>query len=160
MPVELSTKIELGTLLTGFVAIALAIVGYVRTRAEDRKRFTLNMLMGYSHSAELLKALHYAREHAQESKGKSKVDEAVAERLAIVLPHFQSIALATRNRLLDRDIVLSARYGSMKSIWESYRHYVEAQRKELERPQLYSELEDFVNANVGRYQELSQRRPM
>lgn len=40
--------------------------------------------------------------------------------LAIILPHFQSIALAAKSGLLDRDIILSARYGSMKSIWDNY----------------------------------------
>ena len=151
-------KLELGTLLSVCLAIVLAAVGYRRTRAEDRKRFTLGMLMGYSHSTELLRALHFVREHAQPSKGKTQVDPAVAERLAIILPHFQSIALATKNDLLERDIVLSARYGSMKAIWDNYYHYVVAQRRELGRPLLYVELEEFLHANAAQYEE--NQRPL
>ena len=146
-----SQQIHLGTLLPIMSAIILAVIGFLRTKAEDRKRFTLGMLMGYSHSAELLKALHFVRE--QRLSDQPKLDEAVAERLAVILPHFQSIALAANKGLLDRDIVLSARYGSMKWIWDNYGSYVRAQRRDLNRPLLYVELEDFLAANASRYAE-------
>jgi hypothetical protein len=109
--------------------------------------------MGYSHSTELLRALHSVRQDAARSKvqGECRVDEALAEHLAIILPHFQSIALAAKNGLLDRDIILSARYGSMKAIWDGYGPYVRAKRIELNRPLLYVELEEFLNDNAARY---------
>ena len=146
--------IQLGTLLSICSGIALAVIGFVRTRFQDRKRYTLGVLMGYSHSIELLKALHFVREHAANSKpqGECKVDDAVAQHLAVILPHFQSIALAAKNGLLDRDIILSARYGSMKAIWESYGPYVRAKRVEFDRPLLYVELEEFLGENAVRYQ--------
>jgi hypothetical protein len=65
-----------------------------------------------------------------------QVDDVVAEHLAIILPHFQSIALAAKSGLLDRDIILSARYGTMKAIWETYGPYVKEKRIEIKPPRL------------------------
>jgi hypothetical protein len=146
-------SIPLGTLLSICSGIILAVFGFVRTRMQDRQRYTLGMLMGYSHSTELLRALHSVREHAARSKaqGECTVDAALAEHLAIILPHFQSIALAAKSGLLDRDIILSARFGSMKTIWETYGSYVRAKRLELDRPLLYVELEEFLRENAARY---------
>jgi hypothetical protein len=75
----------------------------------------------------------------------------VAEQLAVVLPHFQSIALAAKSGLLNRDIIISARYGTMQTIWDCYGSYVEKQRKQLDRPLLYKELEEFLRDNAARY---------
>jgi hypothetical protein len=144
--------IQLGTLLSMCSAIVLAVVGFVRTRMEDRRRYTLGVLMGYSQSTELLKALHFVREYAaRREPNDGQVDDAVAEHLAIILPHFQSIALAAKSGLLDRDIILSARYGTMKGIWEAYGAYVRAKRVQLNRPLLYIELEEFLDSNAARY---------
>jgi hypothetical protein len=134
--------------------MSLAVVGFVRTRVEDRKRYTLGVLMGYSHSIELLRSLHAVREYAAGgTQVDGKIDDAVADHLAIVLPHFQSIALAAKSGLLDREIILSARYGSMKAIWASYGPYVRAKRVELDRPLLYVELEEFLRENASRYEQ-------
>jgi hypothetical protein len=151
--------IQLGTLLSICSGIALAVIGFVRTRLQDRKRYTLGVLMGYSQSTELLKALHALREHAALSRaaGQCKVDAGLEEHLAVVLPHFQSIALAAKSGLLDRDIILSARYGSMQSIWESYGPYIEGKRRAFNRPLLYAELEEFLNENAGRYRRYQRR---
>ena len=143
-------SLQLGALVTGIV---LAGVGYLRTWLEDRKRYTLNMLMGYSQGTELLRMLHHVREQAARVKAgeKCKVDAAMAERLAVVLPHFQSIALASQTGLLNRGILISARYGTMQTIWNCYQEYVEEQREQLDRPLLYKELEEFLSENAGRY---------
>lgn len=144
--------IQLGTLVSICSGIALAVVGFVRTRLEDRRRYTLGVLMGYSQSTELLRALHFVREHAARRPTQTgEVDGAVAEHLAIILPHFQSIALAAKSGLLDRDIILSARYGTMQAIWAAYGAYVRAQRTELNRPLLYIELQEFLDSNAARY---------
>ena len=155
----MDTTIQLGTLLSICSGIALAVVGFVRTRMEDRKRYTLGVLMGYSHSTELLKSLHSVREHAARSRvqGECKVDDALAGHLAIILPHFQSIALAAKSGLLDRDIILSARYGSMKWIWDNYGPYVRTKRLEFGRPLLYAELEEFLRENAVRYKGYEQQ---
>jgi hypothetical protein len=149
----MDTTIQLGTLLSICSGIILAVFGFVRTRLQDRKRYTLGVLMGYSQSTELLKSLHYVREHAVRTKmlSDAKVDDAMAEHLAIILPHFQSIALAAKSDLLDRDIILSARYGSMNAIWENYGPYIREKRRELNRPLLYVELEEFLRVNERRY---------
>jgi hypothetical protein len=150
--------IQIGTLLSMCSAIALAVVGFVRTRLEDRRRYTLGVLMGYSQSTELLKALHFVREHtARRKPGEAQVDDVVAAHLAIILPHFQSIALAAKCGLLDRDIILSARYGSMHAIWTAYGGYVRAKRDEFNRPLLYIELEDFLDQNADRYATYAQQ---
>ena len=142
--------VQFGTLFTGLV---LAGVGFLRARLEDRKRYTLGVLMGYSQSTELLRMLHHIRTHAARVKAGEKctVDEAMAERLAVVLPHFQSIAMAAKSGLLNRDIIISARYGTMLTIWECYEPYVKVQREELGRPLLYVELQDFLRENSDRY---------
>jgi hypothetical protein len=146
-------SIQLGTLLSLCSGIALAVIGFVRTRLEDRKRYTLGVLMGYSQSTELLKMLHHIRQHAARIKAgaEHRVDDAMAEQLAVVLPHFQSIALAAKSGLLNRDIIVSARYGTMKTIWDAYGPYVKSQRIELGRPLLYVELEEFLRDNAARY---------
>lgn len=155
----MDNTIQLGTLLSICSGIALAVVGFVRARIEDRKRYTLGVLMGYAHSTELLKSLHFVREHGARSKvqGEYKVDSAIADHLAIILPHFQSIALAAKNGLLDRDIILCARYGSMKSIWDNYGPYVREKRLELDRPLLYAELDEFIRENAFRYKSYEQK---
>ena len=88
--IAMDTSIQLGTLLSICSGIALAVVGFIRTRMEDRKRYTLGVLMGYSNSTELLRSLHTVREHAARSKphGECTVDDALAAHLAIILPHF------------------------------------------------------------------------
>jgi hypothetical protein len=146
-------SIQLGTLLSICSGIALAVIGFIRTRLEDRKRYTLGVLMGYSQSTELLKMMHHVREHAANIKagGECQVDDVMAERLAVVLPHFQSIALASKSGLLNRDIIISARYGTMKTVWDCYGPYVKSQRIALNRPLLYVELEEFLRANAARY---------
>ena len=151
-----TAQIQLLSICSGIV---LAFIGYIRTRLEDRKRYTLGVLMGYSQSTELLKMLHHVREHAARIKagGECKVDDATAERLAVVLPHFQSIALAAKSGLLNRDIIISARYGTMKTVWECYAPYVKSQRVELGRPLLYVELEEFLRDNAARYSRYQQR---
>ena len=143
--------IQLGTLLSICSAIGLAVVGFVRTRLEDRRRYTLGVLMGYSQSTELLKALHVVREH------RGEVDGAIAEHLAIILPHFQSIALAAKSGLLDRDIMIGARYGTMQAIWKRYGRYVADLRDQLERPLLYVELEEYLAMNADRYNQYAKR---
>ena len=54
----LQDPVPLGTWLSITTGIMLAVFGYIRTRLQDRKRYTLDVLMRYSHSVELLRSLH------------------------------------------------------------------------------------------------------
>ena len=150
----LQDPVPLGTWLSITTGIMLAVFGYIRTRLQDRKRYTLDVLMRYSHSVELLRSLHAINAHVAQRKSTdvdAPVDAGLETHLAVVLPYFQSIALAANSGLLDREIMLKARYGSMKSVWEGLLPYIARKRLELGRPFLYADLEQFLRDNADRY---------
>ena len=138
-------------LLSAAIAMIVAVTGVIRTRRENRKRYTLDVLMRYSHNSELLKALYRLRTHAAASNGEIKVDDTLAEDLSVTMPHFSAIALAANSGLLDRDIILQARYASMRSIWRSYGPHLAARSTGLGRPLLYFDLEEFLRLNANSY---------
>ena len=138
-------------LLSAGTAIGVAALGVIGTRRADRKRYTLDVLMRYSNNAELLKALNRLRTYAAAGYKDIKTDETVAEDLAVTMPHFSAIALAANSGLLDRDIILRARYASMHSIWKSYGPHLTARSSELGRPLLYFDVEEYLRLNVKSY---------
>lgn len=144
---------DYGALVSAVTAIALFGAGYVRARRENLQRYTLDVLMRYSHSPELLKALDRLRARAAQDGDRLAVDDTLAEDLAVTMPHFSAIALAANKGLLDREIILQARYASMRAIWSSYGSYLKQRGELLKRPLLYVDLEEFLKANQSRYEQ-------
>ena len=150
--------IPLGAVMTASIPLLLFVLGYLRARRENLQRYTLDVLMRYSHSPELLKSLHRLRTHAGDTAGNVTVDAALEAELALTMPHFAAIALASNKGLLDHDIIVQARYASMQSIWTSYGQWLKERARQLGRPLLYDDLEEFLARNAAEYERYSRRR--
>lgn len=148
---------QLGAIISAATAIVLFVASHFRARRENLQRYTLDVLMRYSHSPELLKALDRLRARAAQADGEVIVDDQLAEDLAITMPHFSAISLATNKGLLDRDIILQARYASMRAIWASYGRHLDERSARLKRPLLYADLEEFLEANRAKYEDYARK---
>jgi hypothetical protein len=62
----------------------------------------------------------------------------------LAMNNYQYICQAVIDGLLDKDVVLKARFGGMKSLWSRYEDVVTLLRQRLDRPQLWKEVELFV----------------
>lgn len=181
----LAEPIPLGGLLSLLSGLAAALWTWHTSRTQERKRYTFNVLMSYANSAELLRALdevnrsiggvrlsasHLLPDVAASTSAAgtpaastSAIDAAAIaasrERsMALLLPYFQSIALAASQGMLDRDVLLKARYGTMKAVWDHFSADIEAKRVALARPLLYCDLESYLKDNERRYKRYQRRQ--
>ncbi|HXF54503.1 MAG TPA: hypothetical protein VNK52_10310 [Hyphomicrobiaceae bacterium] len=150
----------LATVLSIGFGIALGVFGYVWNGIQEKKRYTFDVLMRYTENTDVLMALHRAWTHVARYKSydQSRIDADTERSLDILLAYFQSIAVAAKYHMLNDEIVLIARYGSMRSLWDFYRPYVEGKRLQLGRPLLYADLEDFLRRNAARYERYASRQ--
>ena len=155
----LAEPVPLGTLLSVLSGLAAAMWTWHTNRLLERKRYTFNVLMQYAGSADILRALDDVNRWIGEGGGSGPVASSERERcMALLLPYFQSIALAANQGMLDRSVLLRARYGTMKTVWEHFRPDVEAKRRALDRPLLYCDLESYLAANEKRYNDYQRRQ--
>ena len=162
----LAQPIPLGTILSIVSGLCLAIWGFITNRATERKRYTYDVMMRYANSSEILRAMNDVNRQMSEgqtrgvqtSDGQSVITDAAREQsMALLLPYFQSIALAANQGMLDRNILVIARYGSMKAVFEHFRADIERRRVALDRPLLYIDLEMYLSENEKRYNAYQRR---
>src|SRR5262245_62078587 len=134
----------LATLLSIGFAIMLGTFGFIWNNIQEKKRYTFEVLMKYTENTAVLVALHRVWKHISSNRTyrSDGVDNDLEQHLTLLLSYFQSIAVAANHHMLNERILLIARYGSMKTIWDFFYPYVERKRRDLGRPLLYVDLED------------------
>ena len=150
------------TALSIFSTLMLGAIGIfwnVAQRKRDIKKATFDMLLRHIDSPDYMKALRRISKHVGNAGPPlpDAVDEEFKESVIVLMAHYNNLAVAASHRMLDAQVLLVSRYGSMKLVWDICAPYVATRRVQLGRPLLYAELEDYVRANAARYQAYKSR---
>ncbi|MGH6816239.1 MAG: DUF4760 domain-containing protein [Hyphomicrobiaceae bacterium] len=151
---DILTKPEaLATVLSIGSGVLLGTYGFVWNSIQEKKKYTFDMLMKYTENTAIIMALHHVWKHISRTKSydPTRLDDELERHVTLLLSYFQSVAVAANNRMLNEKILLIARYGSMKTIWDFFHPYIEQKRRQLDRPLLYVDLEDFLRKHDGKY---------
>lgn len=130
------------------IAAVLATLGWLytgrRARNLARKQHSMNLLLQASFNNDMRNALHELSPHLRACKipnVESEQDENILKKLRFLLNHYEFVAAGIRNGDLDEELIRDSERGTILTLFECSKDYIESLRNTRRRRAIYEHLE-------------------